>query len=230
MKRPKAGFSLVEVMVVLGIISIAFVFIMGLIEMVNSERQRTIVITTLESLRNRTAQYMIRNDSRKKTLESGANFVQLCAPAVLPCTVEYEGSFKLVDALGNTVVDSNIATTGFNINGEACNTFDAINGNDACPIRLELRWKGPCKPTDANVIPATACPSPILFLSGDFVFKPKSNKFGTFNMKRFHFSELDFGAESPDVTCYRLGGTWYPPAVPGARGRCALPSDSIEWI
>lgn len=59
------------------------------------------------------------------------------------------------------IYDSAVATSGFDTQGLICNTFDAANGNDACPIKVSLVWSlADCAPANAT------CPSAIPVQTG----------------------------------------------------------------
>ncbi len=74
--------------------------------------------------------------------------------------------FALYDDSGEPIVASSNANPGFNYRGVSCQGADLNNGNDACPIAVQLKWKRIC--------PSASCENPIAHVVADFFNRPKS--------------------------------------------------------
>jgi type II secretory pathway pseudopilin PulG len=110
--------------------------------------------------------------------------------------------FKLVmyNATNGTfpVYDSAVATSGFDTQGQICNTFDAANGNDACPIKVSLVWSlADCAPANAT------CPSAIPVQAGaapDVIWNNLVRVQMTFSYR----PSLGFGSTSLNTNKYNI--------------------------
>ncbi len=96
-------------------------------------------------------------------------------------------AFKLYDQNGGLIpiLDDYISNpiNGFTSRGQKCITFDATNGNDACPFQLRLTW-------NPNNCPAVSpCPNAVPNVKGHFVFKPKTaSRMIAFNSDNYDFN------------------------------------------
>ncbi len=145
------GFTLVEVLVSLGLITI---FLFGFSQVLEgylksqrnldySERKQEIIISAIN---------LINNDiAWQKTIDHAANTQLDClkdpgkfpsVPTAGACAMTDGGKFSLLDEAGNTFIDFPTATAGMNLS-TTCNTF-SLAGNDACPLRVELSWRPLC--------------------------------------------------------------------------------------
>jgi hypothetical protein len=127
------------------------------------------------------------------------------------------------------------------LNGGTCPDFDAVHGNDHCPLRMELRAKILCN---------SDCANPQIELEGTMLkYSPKTVDFKTpFNAAKYSFKFVR-GLEGNTLaaSCAMFGGTFDagPPAkcdvpldpqkvcdsVQGTmvNGKCQLPVPGCSW-
>lgn len=67
----------------------------------------------------------------------------------------------------NALYDARTPSSGFDLKGNRCNTFDATNGNSACPIRFDMTWAtSGCSPAPCR---------PVVVIKMNVSFKPGSD-------------------------------------------------------
>ena len=85
------------------------------------------------------------------------------APGAIPTQI------KILDTSGAVFYDATSPTSGFDLRGQPCSTFNATTGNDACPFRANISWA----PADCSL---ASCPIPELVnVFVTFKYKPASS-------------------------------------------------------
>lgn len=207
---------------------------LGLASLVNSMNKTTLagrVSSTPLEFKRRVIQAIEDDEAWNRTLNLPENATALgCMISTTdstPCADSSAGDgalFKLVDRKGNVVYDSLIATNGITLGGALCNGYNATEGNDHCPFRLDMRVKLLCAGTTAN------CDSPQVWINGKFLaYAPKSESNKTpFNPEKNNFSLQRGGSSSiSDLlqeACTSIGGTFDSPTK-----NCSLtcPADRV---
>ena len=140
------GFSLIELMVVVGILSI-LVYFGGGIFVSSVERSRisansSTVLAVRDSILS-----LIRDDSAWAATVAGNNAAFGCWTATGDCTgqVGWLG-FDLLESNGARFrgYNPNIATNGFGRDGQLCNTFNAAAPNPTCLFRFTFSRRFVC--------------------------------------------------------------------------------------
>ncbi len=76
-----------------------------------------------------------------------------------------------------TVSSTTVATDGFDSRGQACNSYDAVNGDDGCPFKYVATWVAFC-PSGQNIkdkaTVETICYNPLIEISVNFSYKYKN--------------------------------------------------------
>jgi hypothetical protein len=86
---------------------------------------------------------------------------------------------SVTDAAGNPVVAiDNSPTAGFTIRGEACSTFDAVNGNDDCPIHVNVSWTPVCTGANPCCGAKPGCAKPESDIAIQYTIQFKNNSRG----------------------------------------------------
>ncbi len=222
-------------MFILGIISLGM---LSMIQTMQKSRSILDLKMTLDNFRSETLKNITSSQARNATELDHTHFVKTCDPVVPPaipgegCSKEYEGVVKFLDENGDVFNDSTQLSAGFNFNGFPCNSFDPVNGNDQCPLRIEVRWRSACIPTDST----GTCYLQKKFYLVKFKYKPNVAKF-SLNIGRYDFDETLISSaggsnQVPDTKtiCEKLGGTWVKPTAP--RPEFCVMSDGwqINWF
>jgi hypothetical protein len=94
------------------------------------------------------------------------------------------------------------SSSGLDVNGRPCNSFNAVSGSDQCPFRIEASWVPLCQ---------ADCFSPEVRIRVNFIYRPSeanANRM-VLNMDRYTFRlyRLPF-AETAESTCIAQGGAY----------------------
>ena len=155
--------------------------------------------------------------------------------------IDTEPSISVFDAQGTLFINGNSNTAGFTKYGQPCNTFDGVNGNDACPIKISVGWTASCAvPMDSwnlmccntpgpgpstcaggskySCVPGKSCKVTQSLLQATFTFKPNSALTQlTTNLAKYNLVDLprvSADAEfGPDAYCASIGKFYYPTAT-----------------
>ncbi|MGZ3774502.1 MAG: hypothetical protein ACXVCY_11855 [Pseudobdellovibrionaceae bacterium] len=106
---------------------------------------------------------------------------------------------KLYDSMNNVIYDASNPTAGFTYHGTSCNSYSS-SGNDACPLRVDLQWRGICNDTQ--------CKSQEDFFTVEFKYSPKSKPivFNAHNFNSAEQSRFNLGSKlSPVLDCASQG-------------------------
>lgn len=122
----------------------------------------------------------IYNNSSWSETADGSN----CALSGDTCGADdVETEMQLRDTSGAVLADSTVDDQGFDRWGNPCGSFDAANGNDACPFRYNLTWSPVFRPD--GTCPATGCP---IRVNGALQFRPATNTMGLINPARYEIN------------------------------------------
>lgn len=116
---------------------------------------------------------------------------------------------QILDPSGVVVLDSSSPTNGYTAQGTPCTTFDDNNGNDACPLKYEVRWWAKCNcknPGCAPVIATDSCVGAQPLLQITAKYKPSSTSHQTFNPANYGTPPFIQG-QTPDGACWQMIGT-----------------------
>ncbi len=72
-------------------------------------------------------------------------------------------------------------TTGVGLDGKVCTTFDEVNGNPGCPIRVKIYWKPSC----GTMAP---CLNPPYIVNVEFEYKIPAGYGPTIDLSKYNFS------------------------------------------
>jgi prepilin-type N-terminal cleavage/methylation domain-containing protein len=179
---PQSGFSLTELMVVVGIGSIFALAMVSIMSWTAMNQSRAVTLAKLEVVKENLQRTLGNDQAWQNTLEMGAlpqsqsNMACLgnltkCNPGSYPFTL-YNGRVRPNPSTQLTaqdiVFDSTNLNAGFDMQGQACNQF-SMAGNDACPFRYDLRWSPVCP---AGV----PCVNPQVMITAKLLYKPSGLK------------------------------------------------------
>jgi hypothetical protein len=188
-KSGTGGFSLVEIMIAMGLMMAIGLGMAQLMNQMNMGNMRTAVLSTAQQLRSNFSE-MIRNDQAfASTVNDPANktfhcLVSLtdCNPAKLANTDYAPGPFRVHNASGGLFFDGIDPGNGFTQGGARCNDYPSAG----CVLRVQLSWHPLCSPdTDAS----HPCLVPqIEVLATTFYTPPGPNGRFPFNPQNYGFS------------------------------------------
>ncbi len=195
------GFSLIEMLVVLGVISIVATIFLQYLAAAQKEKRRLEVATMLENKRSIIGHEITKSKAPKESIKIAANYVKDCDPGTPAptspltagaCGTQFGGTANFVNESGALVVETLTANVGFDYSGQRCTTFDATAGSDACPFQAQMRWLASCVPTGTT----GACQNPEIFYDVTFLYKPVSNVV-LINLGKYIFNQNSFGVFAP---------------------------------
>lgn len=193
--RTQVGMTIVEVLIASAIAVVAFVSAGSTIGYYYQSSKRNTFTESLSIIRNNLYAAIINDaswelmknvNSDMACLQSGTaltacpNAIPVGTPVPITAT-----QIKVLDSVGALLYDPTSATSGYDLRGNPCNAYDATNGNDACPIRVNVSWG----PADCA---AASCPIPELVnVSIRFFYKPStSNQQMAANVTRLNVNLL----------------------------------------
>lgn len=198
--RSHSGFTLVEVMLGVGILGI-FVLGIGYLTSLNTKAQMSFQSDEwLEQYRAELMRALQDETAWAQMIADPANTGFDCLRTHSDCTAVSTTPERILvkDRDGRVISDTSQPTSGFDVRGQPCTTFDGVNGSDQCPYRVGVSWRAFC---------AINCVNPEVRVRVDFVHKPGP---GTpqKNITRYNFKL--YRNSSPDTvatTCANQGGT-----------------------
>lgn len=112
--------------------------------------------TNVTIVRSNLVAYLQDNKAWSKAVaDAAANTSMGCLWSHSVCGVGSNGSFQVNDTLGNLVYNAIPITSGFSNTGGLCDSFSLSNPNNACPVRVNLKWEAdcnlPCAPTRVKI-------------------------------------------------------------------------------
>ncbi|HPI40794.1 MAG TPA: prepilin-type N-terminal cleavage/methylation domain-containing protein [Pseudobdellovibrionaceae bacterium] len=163
------GFTLVEVLVSIGMLSVVMMLSLTTIEMISKEKQKAVAQQTFFNIKEQLTEQLNGYNSWLKTLSHTDNSAMGCARtgSITPCNHEASGTFKIFDS--DNIEFFNPSEQGFLISGDRC-TLSGGEPTAECPISVALSWKALC------AAPATTCTPAVLKLNLDFSFHSSLNE------------------------------------------------------
>ena len=230
-KASEGGFSILEVLIALGIASIGMLAVISMMTM--SLRQQGQTSLTFQAANFRTSLVSALNNQNgwmntyKNVANNQASGSLLdCLANSVPCTTSEPTDLagggvpiqnllinKIFDASNKLVYDASQPNLGVSGQGVPCANFVdplAGPGNDSCPLRFEALWSAECKCTNLGCAPVVAgdtCLNPQIQFQINVKYNPSTTS------ARLSFNPTNYGTppflqgQSPGGTCWVLSGT-----------------------
>lgn len=158
------GFSLVEVMVAIGLMSIVSFGIMTMMESFNKERARTNFLTSAQVIRTQLYKLVEDKDSWQQIYSSSSNTIFECLRNGKDCTSKESGLIAVLDQVGTVVYDPRLH--GYTFQGLRC---DLSLGPSVCPIKVEVKTTLICSQETCQS-PAVKTVGTMMLLSNPYSF------------------------------------------------------------
>lgn len=191
--RNRQGFSVVEVMVVLGIMSvIAYYGMTPLLSFMKTQKTVDVKLT-LSQIRENIRSTILNGKAWQKTI--AVNSQMSCISTGTTCSAFTTGTYflNLRDGNDTLLINSSTPTAGFTDAGSPCNAWSA-SGNPACPIRIRLRWTAVCM--------NTSCIHPQVLISGRFEYSPGDQQ-----------KRTPIYLDIYDISIYKTSGSIFEPII-----------------
>lgn len=184
------GYTITSVLVVSGLATIVFIMAAQIISNSVQHLNRMKTLTAVSNIRsnlvgvmqNESAWFLTITDVDNSANASG--FIECLQenPNSLDCNNK-GGPLRIIGAGGTPYLDPvNSATAGFTLDGQPCDQFDPNNGNNACPIRVEIDWQTVCDPL-------SVCTSPGIAVNVVFqIRKEDGSRVVAFNAENYNFT------------------------------------------
>lgn len=163
------GFSLLEVMIALGVLGVVSLIVIGINNLALKGSTGANIYHQADQFRKNIISVINNEDAWKATVNynSPANnrFECLRTPPVGNCAAFTDDPlqsptpwfrlgvakrpFTVLDQAGKVVYDPTSPTAGFDTNGRLCQTFNPNPSDNNCPFRLELSWQVTCPSSPA---------------------------------------------------------------------------------
>lgn len=187
------GFTLVEALIIIGIMSILFLGASTLMQQVGQVNTASKVSTSARNIIQNVHDIVRNGDNWKATLLGNKTMDCICnlncvGFAKPPAAKEVNRRLVLYNSAGMVYYDSTKPQSGFTYSGEVCHSFPNVN----CPYHLDLTWRMNC-----NLNGSTAsCPTyPQVEIKGELAYKLNSQESNdasqggySFNPKNYAFS------------------------------------------
>ncbi len=163
------GFSMTEGLIAIGLFSILNAAVLSFMLSVRSEIQGEKARTAVYAARNLVLGTLKAPAAWQKTvaMQNTTNFLCYEKPQSQCANTDQQGyaTFALYEAAGQTLVGPANVKPGFTYQGIPCQGADPVQGSDACPIGVQLKWKRICA--------THACENPVAQVVADFFHRPK---------------------------------------------------------
>lgn len=154
-------------MVVFAMMNVAVLGIVSLFKMLGKQQMRSNMAAQSDMMRRNLLTIIQNDEAWQNTVNDTANTSLACLKNHTTCTGA-GGPFRVMNSQNVLVYDAlSSPSTGMTVDGQTCSTFDATNGNDQCPLRLDLSWTAVCSGT---------CMVPQVQITGTATFKPRSKE------------------------------------------------------
>ena len=178
--KKQHGFSIIQVMIAAAILSMVALGATKLLKQMNKANLSSITISSVGRAQKDFIQAIEDDVAWQATVEAPEN------AAVLGCLIDLNdgddctdttiggGNFfrlltrKDADGVSKVIYDSVNPVQGLTVGGATCTEFDSVNGNDRCPIRINLTVKLNCPPG------GSPCKDPSVVISAQFIYKSKT--------------------------------------------------------
>lgn len=154
-----SGFSITEILVALGVASVVSLAGAGLMSSSQQKLSRNEAKIVALELLQRTKTALNSPSDWQATLDANASKLECLRNPSVECPrgaelieVHNSGNTPLFGANHSLINEE----SGFSSHGKSCASFDAVDGNDNCPLRVEVRFRplcpdsGECKNVDAH--------------------------------------------------------------------------------
>lgn len=214
--RDSQGVSMVQALGIGVVLTAGALGVTSIIDSAHKSSLASRLLSTTTDIKRKIVQTVEDEDAWNRTVNLPENSATLgCLTSTTDpnrCNDSSSGTgspIKIVDRKGENVFDSLSPTHGFTIAGAGCATYSA-NGNDHCPLRMEVKVKLIC--ADG----ASTCDSPQIWIIGNYLpYAPRSkaNK-SPFNTQKHGFA-MQRGGNSLLAGfllqfCTMIGGTFEP--------------------
>jgi len=182
----KTGFSLVEALIGLGVLSIVFMGIAALQTAQESARAKENLGAILSAKKAYLTNLVTSDASWQKTVSNASASSHLgCLASAAGCVgVSQNSDFDLYDASGELAFSSSPGS-GYNIYGNVCDSQPSLGSTlklaVPCTVLLRLEWKPSCAPPALD----PKCKSPLIQVTG--TFSAASSSKVNLNLQKFSF-------------------------------------------
>lgn len=216
------GFSLLEMMVSLGIISIVFVAGTSLLGVYSQHLRQVNFQATLQTLHSQFLDNINSGGSWQNTITDSLarNASMACIRNKTACATGALNNLVLYTQSNTVFFDPTVPTNGFSSEGLPCGNFDPVGGSDTCPISYTVTWEALCTGVAACINPGVRVRvTALLRPAGSTVGSIETNKnWGNINLRRF---DIDLNRNRPEVDePFRVAEV---ANAAGATGTCATP-------
>jgi len=204
-----SGFSLLEIMVAMGILAVASYFLISLLQTSLKGSTQNNVTVQAEMIKRNLVNNFTNDPSWINTVNSNPSLACLlplyagtpggstCAPGSISNIVVMDGAGLFYDSTVS-------ANNGFDANGVMCpGGFNSAAGNDKCPFRVDI--------TVNLICPAGGCGDPQIRIIGKMTYNPANPAFKkvTFNPDKYGFDFIrSQEASSLQASCDMLNGIY----------------------
>lgn len=143
--RAEGGFTLVEALIMVAIMSILFLGVSTLMEQVNRVNTTSNVSAGARMIKQNVYDMLRNGAAWKSTLMENKALNCICK---LDCKMmtsdpqkkDLTRRLQVYNSAGGLYYDSSVLQNGFTINGETCNSFPSA----LCPFRMDITWRMLC--------------------------------------------------------------------------------------
>lgn len=193
----QAGYTFIEILISTAILSIAFYFLASSLNNVNIAVQRNDYNAAINGLKSNFSNMILDREAWNQTLAKNTslacwNSASGCATAGAKDFTPYGSNGALYQGYNSLV-----ASNGFSLGGEFCNSFSLTVPSAACPIHINFVWTPVCSSTGP-------CFKPESNVAINFVFSfPTGKTPSNINMNGFNKNIRIYGQSMP----IRMTGT-----------------------
>jgi len=202
-----SGFSILEVMVAVGILGVASYFVVSLLHTSLKGSIQTNVTVQAENIKRNLVNNFTNDPSWINTVKASPTLSACLAPlysgGTASCPAGDYTNIVVKDGGGHLFYDSTATSNnGFDSNGAMCLGGFTSAGNDKCPFRVDIKVTLSC--------PSGDCSNPQVQIVGDMKFAPVNPAFKvSFNPAKYHFDFIrGQEASSLQATCDMLNGVY----------------------
>lgn len=183
MRRPsERGFSLIEILIATSVLGMLAMGVITTFQQLAKQQFRSNMAAQSDVFRRNMIAHLQNEQAWQRTMNDAANTSMACLRNSTSCTGA-GGPFRLRDSQNGMVYDAMTSpTAGLTADGRPCNTFNAVDGDDVCLLRMELSWTPICSGT---------CMSPQVQVRGGVRYKPQSKQRTiAFNTENYSFTMI----------------------------------------
>jgi type II secretory pathway pseudopilin PulG len=178
----KAGFTLVEIMIALGLLMVVSLGIAEMMNQLTRSNLRSNLINTAQSVRQNVSEALRNTEAWKYTFVDPKNGSIKCICSTCSAFVGSVHALTVIRGPGNNVLyDGSDLTSGFSPNGARCTGFPSTS----CPLRMDVVWTVSC------AAPCTLSETPMFNVQGVFRYDVGTNPGA--NVQRISFNPASYG-------------------------------------